>query len=101
LLIPKKTYVIYCANRPGTFGRGDLFISFKNADGTWASQKISARKSMRNALNIVPSLPGRKVFLLYSKRRHLLGRHEIPERAPLGVIWYTVYGIRVNLKFQI
>ena len=36
---PEETYVIYCANRPGTFGRGDLFISYKNADGKWSPSK--------------------------------------------------------------
>jgi hypothetical protein len=32
---PKEQYIIFCANRPEGLGRGDLYISFKNADGTW------------------------------------------------------------------
>lgn len=32
---PDETYLVYCSNRPGTFGRGDLFISYKNPDGSW------------------------------------------------------------------
>ncbi|AXG71684.1 WD40-like beta propeller repeat protein [Kordia sp. SMS9] len=32
---PKETYIIFCANRPEGLGRGDLYISFKNTDGTW------------------------------------------------------------------
>ena len=34
-----ESYLIFCGNRPGTFGRGDLFISFKNANGTWTKAK--------------------------------------------------------------
>ncbi|MBG6129007.1 hypothetical protein IWQ47_000301 [Aquimarina sp. EL_43] len=32
---PEETYVIFCARRPEGLGRGDLYISFKNTDGTW------------------------------------------------------------------
>jgi hypothetical protein len=34
-----ETYLIYSSNRPGTIGRGDLFISYKNGDGSWTSSK--------------------------------------------------------------
>lgn len=34
---PKETYVIFCARRPEGLGRGDLYISFKNTDGTWTT----------------------------------------------------------------
>lgn len=33
---PEETYIIFCARRPDGLGRGDLYISFKNDDGTWA-----------------------------------------------------------------
>ncbi len=33
---PDETYLIFCARRPDGLGRGDLYISFKNTDGTWA-----------------------------------------------------------------
>ena len=32
---PEETYIIFCATRPDGLGRGDLYISFKNTDGTW------------------------------------------------------------------
>jgi hypothetical protein len=31
--------VIFCANKPGGNGRGDLYISYKNADATWQPAK--------------------------------------------------------------
>ncbi|MEM8508828.1 MAG: carcinine hydrolase/isopenicillin-N N-acyltransferase family protein [Bacteroidota bacterium] len=36
---PDESYVIFCAIRPDGFGEGDLYISFKNPDGTWAKSK--------------------------------------------------------------
>lgn len=32
---PAEAYIIFCANRPDGLGRGDLYISYKNADGSW------------------------------------------------------------------
>lgn len=37
---PDESYIIFCSERPDGFGRGDLYISFKNAEGTW-SQSIN------------------------------------------------------------
>jgi len=36
---PNESYIIFCGNRPDGLGRGDLYISFKNADGTWSQSK--------------------------------------------------------------
>lgn len=32
---PDESYLIFCSTRRGGLGRGDLYISFKNSDGTW------------------------------------------------------------------
>ncbi|MEM9819471.1 MAG: sialidase family protein [Bacteroidota bacterium] len=32
---PDESYLIFCARRPEGLGRGDLYISYKNIDGTW------------------------------------------------------------------
>jgi Tol biopolymer transport system component len=33
---PDEAYIIFASNRPGGFGGNDLYISFKNPDGSWA-----------------------------------------------------------------
>jgi hypothetical protein len=43
---PNEDYLIYCAERPGGYGRGDLFISFKDSKGQWGKAK-----NMGNAIN--------------------------------------------------
>ena len=32
---PDESYLIFCSTRKGSFGSGDLYISFKNSDGSW------------------------------------------------------------------
>ncbi|TYA84463.1 hypothetical protein FUA24_05255 [Seonamhaeicola marinus] len=34
-IAPDESYIIFCSERNNGFGRGDLYISFKNSDGTW------------------------------------------------------------------
>lgn len=36
---PDESYLIFCSDRKGGYGRGDLYISFKNADGAWTEAK--------------------------------------------------------------
>jgi Tol biopolymer transport system component len=36
---PDEDYIIYCAERPDGYGGGDLFISFKDANGAWGKAK--------------------------------------------------------------
>lgn len=38
-IAPNESYIIFCADRPGGLGRGDLYVSFKNEDGTWTKSK--------------------------------------------------------------
>lgn len=34
---PDESYIIFCSSRKGGFGRGDLYVSFKNTDSTWTN----------------------------------------------------------------
>jgi hypothetical protein len=43
---PDESYVIFSANRPDGLGSGDLYVSFRNDDGTW-----SLSKSLGNVIN--------------------------------------------------
>ncbi|QMW04968.1 PD40 domain-containing protein [Spirosoma foliorum] len=36
---PNEDYLIFCAERPGGFGNGDLYISFKSKTGEWQQAK--------------------------------------------------------------
>ena len=36
---PSESYIIFSANYPTGYGQGDLYISYKNEDGTWTKSK--------------------------------------------------------------
>ncbi|MEO1654087.1 MAG: ankyrin repeat domain-containing protein [Bacteroidota bacterium] len=36
-IAPDESYIIFCSRREDGFGRGDLYISFKQADGSWSN----------------------------------------------------------------
>jgi len=36
---PNEEYIIYCSERPGGLGKGDLYISFKDKNGAWEEAK--------------------------------------------------------------
>lgn len=35
-IAPDESYLIFCSTRPEGLGRGDLYISYKNTDGSWS-----------------------------------------------------------------
>ncbi len=63
---PNETYLIYCSNRPGTFGRGDLFISYKNADGTWSQSKNMGKEVNADKTEYCPYVTPDGKFLLFT-----------------------------------
>ena len=38
-IAPDEKYIVYCSERPGGKGKGDLYISFKNEKGEWQPAK--------------------------------------------------------------
>ena len=63
---PNETYLIYCSNRPGTFGRGDLFISYRNADGTWTQSKNMGKEVNGEKTEYCPFVTHDRRFLLFT-----------------------------------
>ncbi|UII75823.1 PD40 domain-containing protein [Flagellimonas sp. HMM57] len=46
---PNESYIIFCAIRKDGLGQGDLYISFKNPDGTWSeSSNMGERINTQN-----------------------------------------------------
>ena len=38
-IAPDGSFLIFTSNRPGGYGQGDLYISFRNSDGTWSEPR--------------------------------------------------------------
>ncbi|HEY0770598.1 MAG TPA: hypothetical protein VGD31_09720, partial [Sphingobacteriaceae bacterium] len=65
---PDESYLIFAANREGGLGSGDLFVSFRGADGNW-----TRAKSLGNTINTVtddfcPYVTPDGKYLLYASR---------------------------------
>jgi hypothetical protein len=65
---PNETYLIYCSNRPGTIGRGDLFISYKNADGSWTPSKNMGKEVNEDRTEYCPFVTPDGKYLLFTAK---------------------------------
>jgi hypothetical protein len=65
---PNETYLIYCSNRPGTFGRGDLFISYRNADGSWTPSKNMGKEVNEERTEYCPFVTPDGKYLLFTAK---------------------------------
>ena len=68
---PAERYLIFCAGRPEGRGRGDLYISFRQADGTWTEAR-----NMGDAINtpgheLCPFVTADGKYFFYSSRQDL------------------------------
>jgi len=36
-IAPDESYLIFCSDRPGGYGKADIYVTFRKADGTWSS----------------------------------------------------------------
>lgn len=63
---PNETYLIYCTNRPGTTSRGDLFISYKNTDGSWTQSKSMGKEVNGPKTDYCPFVTPDGKYLLYT-----------------------------------
>ncbi len=68
-IAPDESYLIFTSYRPGGFGEGDLYISFKNDDGTWTPAK-NMGESINSTANEFPSglTPDGKYFIFASSK---------------------------------
>lgn len=69
---PDETFLIFASERPGGFGRADLYISFRQEDGTWAQARNMGDNINSEASDFCPMLtPDGKYLFLTSSRRNL------------------------------
>ena len=68
---PTENYMIFCAIRPGGLGRGDLYISFKNAEGKWTkSINMGAPINTKNH-ELCPFVTADRKYLFYTSNEDI------------------------------
>ena len=68
---PDESYLIFSSDRPGGFGSGDLYISFRTADGTWTEAKNMGASINTNSQDYCPFVTKDGRYLFYSTKRDI------------------------------
>ncbi|MFK8164876.1 MAG: hypothetical protein AB8H12_20690 [Lewinella sp.] len=63
---PDESYIIFCATRPEGLGRGDLYVSFKNSDGTWSKSMNMGDKINTKRHELCPFVSNDGKYLFYT-----------------------------------
>ncbi len=66
-----ESYLIFCATRPGGHGRGDLYISFRQEDGTWGNAKNMGDVINTTAYEFCPFVTKDGKYFFYSSDKDI------------------------------
>lgn len=65
---PDETYIIFATKRPDGLGSGDLFVSFRNPDGTWTDARPAGATINTDTDDFCPFVTGDGNYLFYASR---------------------------------
>ncbi|WP_299437595.1 hypothetical protein [uncultured Aquimarina sp.] len=68
---PDESYVIFCARRKEGLGRGDLYISFKNEDGSWTKSKNMGAPINTKGHELCPFVTKDGKYFLYTSNQDI------------------------------
>jgi hypothetical protein len=68
---PDESYLIFSADKPGGFGGGDLYISFRNANGTWTEAKNVGHEINAERSEYCPFVTADGRYFLYTKENDI------------------------------
>ena len=98
---PNGDYIVFTSRRDEGFGEGDLYVSFKLADGTWRKPRNLGATVNTEHLEFCPSVSRDGKYLFFTSRRpksmkiprypnaarEALGLAPDPERADIDIYW--------------
>ena len=65
---PDERFMVFGSRRPPSFGSGDLFVSFRGADGTW-SEPVNLGETINTPMiDYCPMITSDGAFLFFSRR---------------------------------
>ncbi len=68
---PDESYLIFSAEKPGGYGGGDLYISFRNANGTWTDAKNIGNKINTERSEYCPFVTADGKYFFYTKENDI------------------------------
>ena len=66
-----ESYLIFCADRPEGYGKGDLYISFKGENGTWTQAKNLGKAINTSGHELCPFVTRDGKYLFYSSNNDI------------------------------
>ncbi len=68
---PDEKYIIFCSKRKEGFGQGDLYISFKKADGTWSTSVNMGDRINTKGHELCPFVSSDGNYLFYTSNQDI------------------------------
>lgn len=66
---PDKSYMILCSDRPGGYGKADIYISFRKEDGSWTEPGNLGKEVNSSSDEYIPAVtPDGKYFFFTSNK---------------------------------
>ena len=70
-IAPDESYLIFCSTRPEGLGQGDLYISYKNNDGSW-SKAVNMGESVNTEYHeLCPFVTADGKYLMYTSNQDI------------------------------
>lgn len=99
-IAPDESFIIFTSTRPGGFGSGDMYISFRDAEGHWSVPKNMGAGINSRAQDYCPGLSPDGAYLFFSSYRskpltesityeNLLNYHKEPQNGMGGDIYWV------------
>jgi len=70
-IAPDESYLIFCSSRPGGFGEGDLYISFKTKNGAWTKAKNMGELINTDTHEFCPFVTRDGKYFFYTSRSNI------------------------------
>lgn len=88
-IAPDESYLIFSSFRPGGYGMSDLYISYRNTDGSWTMPKNLGSKINSSAKDEYPYISPDSNYLFFnSNRLSVLNENKIPD-GPGNIYWVS------------
>ncbi|MCR9253320.1 MAG: serine hydrolase [bacterium] len=68
---PNEDYLIFCAQRSDGYGRGDLYISFRNEDGSWTESRNMGSTINTNGHELCPFVTKDGKYFFYTSNEDI------------------------------
>ena len=70
-IAPDESYIIFCSARKSGFGRGDLYISFKDENGGWQEAQNMGKPINTEKHELCPFMTSDGRYLFYTSNQNI------------------------------